>query len=174
MNPILQYRRVGRSLGASGFSLIEVMVAAGILFIVAIGLIPLFSRALISNQAGADATRSSQEGISQVERLYQLDFNNAVLNPGTSDEYYLKSDGLWHAGTPPAGVVTPWTRTTTVQQFNLGDLDDDGVFNGSVPAGPDPVFIHIKQIDVRVVAGRDPRNPIGTRRGLTLRTLKPF
>jgi hypothetical protein len=160
--------------GAAGFSVIEVLVAAGILLIIAIGLIPLFTQALITNKAGADSTTASQFGISRVEQLYPLDFNNAALDPATTDEYYSRHDKQWLPGTEPDDDPASWTRSTLVEQFNLSDLDDDGVFNDPLPAGTDPVFIHIKLIEVTTASARDPASPIGSRRALVLRTFKPF
>lgn len=171
-------RRGRRPRGASGFSVVEVLVAAGILLIIAIGLVPLFTQALITNKAGADSTSASQFGISRVEQLYQLDFNNAVLVPTPVNtgipEYYSRRDKEWRPGTAPADDPASWTRRTDIAQFNLSDLDDDGVFNDPLAVGTDPVFIHIKQIQVTVASTRDPDNPIGTRRPLVLRTFKPF
>jgi type II secretory pathway pseudopilin PulG len=160
--------------GDAGFSIIEVMVAAVILFVVALGVVTLMTRSMMSNQAGADSTSASQAGISREEQLYQLDFNNAVLTPGTTTEYYSRNDERWKAGTAPADDPALWTRTTVVTQFGLPDLFDDGIFNDPLPIGTDPAFVHIKRIEVTVASARDAANPIGSRRSLVLRTLKPF
>lgn len=159
---------------ATGFSVIEVLVAAAILLVIALSLIPLFSRSLLANKAGADATATSQFAISRVEALYQLDFNNAVLNPAVTDEYYSRRDEAWVDGTAPAGDPALWTRSTDVAQFNLSDLDDDGVFNDPLPMGTDPVFVHIKRIEITVDSARDQKNIFGGRSPLVVRTLKPF
>jgi Tfp pilus assembly protein PilV len=160
---------------SAGFSVIEVMVAAAILLIVALGLIPLFSRSIMSNRAGADASIASNYGIAGVESRYRLGFNSAAMTPGTTSEYFSRADQSWHAGdTAPSGDLALWTRTTAVSQYSLSDLDDDGRFNNPLPASTDPTFVHIKEIVVTVASPRDPKNMIGVRRPLTLRTLKPF
>lgn len=159
---------------AAGFSIIEVLVAAAILLVIALSLIPLFSRSLLANKSGADATTTSQFAISRVEALYQLDFNNAVLDPAVSNEYYSRRDEEWVAGTAPSADPALWTRSTDIAQFNLSDLDDDGVFNSPLPVGTDPVFIHIKRIEITVDSARDQKNVFGGRAPLVVRTLKPF
>jgi type II secretory pathway pseudopilin PulG len=174
LSRVRRRRADGRS---AGFSIIEVLVAAVILFVVALGIIPLFTRSLSSNLAGADATSASQYGISRIEELYQLDFNNPLLDPATTDEYYSIKDKTWKPGTtPPDDDPALWTRKTEVTQYGVSGLfDDDGKFVGAqLPLDTDPELIHIKQIVVTVASARNLGNPLGVRRELKLRTLKSF
>ena len=169
-------RRTARASGAAGFSLIEVLVATLIFFIIAIGIIPLFSRAILSNKAGADATTISHFGLSRLEELTEPPFNSAIMAPASGvQEYYSKSDRVWKAGSvPPAGDPGFWIRSTSISQHSLSDLEEDGVLDDPLPPDADPIFIHIKQIEVDLSMIRDPQNPLGRRRDLDLRTIRPF
>lgn len=158
----------------AGFSVVEVMVAAAILFVVAIGLIPLFSRALISNRSGADATTVSHFGLSQVEAFSQPRFDSDIMDPAVIEDYYSRQDKVWRAGPPPSADPALWTRTTTITQHNLADLLDDGVFDRPEPDDTDASFLHLKLVHVEVAMERDPANPLGRRRNLQLRTVRPF
>jgi type II secretory pathway pseudopilin PulG len=171
------FRRPDRRAREAGFSLVEVLIAGAILLIIALGIIPLFSRSLVNNRQGADATLASQFGLSRVEELYQVDFNHASLNPTPPDtpvqEFYTRTDKVWEVGAPEPDSI--WTRATTVEEFTVGDLYDNKILDGSTPVDPaDPTTIHLKRIGVGVATVRAEGNPLGRRRDLDLSSARPF
>lgn len=177
----------GRSAEA-GFSLIEALIAAAILLVIALGLIPLFTRSIVDNSLGNDATQASNHGKTHLEELLQLPFNNQRLTVpaggaqlqavdtfalGNQNQIGDAAEGWWPGAPTDKGRVA-WTRTTTVRQFGIGDLDD-GVLDPkeAKPGGTQPIFIHLKEVEVQMDSSRQLRLPAGNR-GLTLRVLKPF
>jgi prepilin-type N-terminal cleavage/methylation domain-containing protein len=168
-------RRVGpphRS--ARGFTLIEVLIAAALLLAIAIGVLPLFTRAIISNVEGFDHTRVANAARSRTEQFAQYPFNSErlTLQAGTNriyDEYYSQRDHIWTDGTEADatadGDVALWTRTTTIQQLNVGDLATPLDFNAL------PGSVHLKEITVDVRSTRD-GGPLGVGKRITVRLFK--
>ena len=64
----LKHLPAGRH-GAAGFSIIEALIAAAILLIIALGLLPLFSRSINDNVSGNDATQATNGSRTQIEEL---------------------------------------------------------------------------------------------------------
>ena len=58
----------------SGFSMVESLIAAAIIGIVAIGILPLFTRAMVDNMAGADYTRVTNYAKSKEEDFTRMPF----------------------------------------------------------------------------------------------------
>src|SRR6476661_10686840 len=89
----LKHLPAGRH-GAAGFSIIEALIAAAILLIIALGLLPVFSRAINDNVTGNDATQATNGSRTQLEELLQMPFNNqrVVVPAGKTDaetkDYY--------------------------------------------------------------------------------------
>lgn len=157
----------------SGYSLVEVLIATLLFFFIAIGVIPLFTRSMVANRAGRDATSASQYGLSRVEALMAPPFNTVL--PGTASEYFSINDEEWKPGaTAPSGDSEAWTRVTTVSQHSLSDLEDDGVLDEALPDDAPESEVHLKLIEVRVGMVRDEGNPIGRRRDLDLRAIRPY
>lgn len=161
-----------------GMSIIEVVLASLILLILALGIIPLFTRSMASNASGADSTRVSNMATERVEQLLQLPFDSAELTlpegaPSlVTEEVYTREDEAFIAGTEADAVsngkLPLWTRTTTIQQFNVNDLDTP--IEGSPPTNPDP-SAQIKRIEV-TVAGLREGGPLGVSKSLTVRVMK--
>ncbi len=193
----LRGRRRGRQ---AGFSLIEVLVGFFILLLVLIGLLPIFTRAVVHNVAGHEATVVTNHGGTQLENLYQLTFNNWEVGVeagsvrqtidfwGTGNEDEL-GDEYWLAD--PSGQLATWQRTTEVRQLSINgvndnnldgildeivgleDLDHDGYFDNAQPAGTTPNAIHLKELRVVIQSQRNPFGA-GSPTELTLRSLKAF
>ncbi len=175
------------SSSAAGFSVVESLIAALILLVIALGLIPLFARALRDNTAGADATQASNHGRARLEEYQQLPFNNQLLTlaPGAltlnRDESWAQGtrasfgdeDEGWWPGTPTDRGLVLWTRTTTVRQFGINDLDD-GRLDNPLPGGAQPAFVHLKEVEVRLESERPVESPLGPGRRVVFRVLKPF
>ena len=71
----LKHLPAGRH-GAAGFSIIEALIAAAILLIIALGLLPLFSRSISDNVSGNDATQATNGSRTQVEEMLKVPFSN--------------------------------------------------------------------------------------------------
>ena len=172
---------------AAGFSVIETLVAALILLFIALGLIPLFARALRDNTAGNDASQATNYGRAKLEEFEQLPFNNQALTlaPGSTvlavGESWAQGsrgdvgdpDEGWWPGVPSDRGLRLWTRTTSVRQYGVGDLDD-GKLDTPLPGGTQPIFVHLKEVEVRLESQRPKESPLGPGRVVTFRVLKPF
>lgn len=165
--------------GALGMSLIEVVIASLILLLLALGIVPLFTRSMISNTSGAESTRVANMASERAEELFQLPFNSPVitLDVGdtelTMDEVYTEEDGDFIAGTAAeargAGKTPLWTRTSRIRQFNVNELNTP--LPGEDPTAPTG-SVHVKEIQVTVVGLREGGGPLGQSKALTVRVLK--
>jgi type II secretory pathway pseudopilin PulG len=138
--------RHGRRPRVAGFSVVEVLIAAAIFLIIAVGTLPLFVQAMRSNVEGNDSTQVSNWARTRAEQFFQLPFNSSPAtrarlgaepdlptldilanNERRFDEYYSRAQRLWLAGTPPVDGSDPaeWTRTTFVRQYDIRALDDE-------------------------------------------------
>jgi Tfp pilus assembly protein PilV len=169
---------------AAGFSIIEALIASAILLIIALGLLPLFSRAISDNVSGNDATQATNGSRTQLEELLQVPFNNTRLAvPGGSTQ--LQAADFWTRGdaqktgsadegwwTNPSGHGTVlWRRTTRVSQYSISDLTD-GKLDTPLAGDTQPTFVQLKQLEVEVENPK--KNLIGNGQGITLRVIKPF
>jgi Tfp pilus assembly protein PilV len=134
----------------SGFSFLEVVIASLLLLVIAVGVLPLFTQAASSNEAGREYMLVSNFAKSRAEQFAQLPFNDAnlTITSGTQlvlNEYYSAKSRSWVSGaTVASGDQAMWTRTTTVRQFGITDLTTP------LPAGADPTTIHVKEVTVDV------------------------
>lgn len=64
----------------AGFSLIELIVAAALILIISVGVLPLFMRAIASNQVAADTTQLSSFMHASLEQLNQTPANSTQIN----------------------------------------------------------------------------------------------
>jgi type II secretory pathway pseudopilin PulG len=179
----LEFRQAARRSDA-GFSIIEALIAAAILLIIALGLIPLFSRSISDNVSGNDATQATNGSRTEVEELFQMPFNNTRLvvpdgamleqtkdfwtvgDPATIGD---KDEGWWADATGHGTVL--WNRTTEVRQYSISDLDD-GVLDHPQPGGTEATFIQLKELTV--ILENPKKDLFGNGQGITLKVVKPF
>lgn len=139
----------------AGFSLIEALVAAVILLVIALGLIPLYTRSIRSNVEGFDSTQVSNWARSRAEEYLQLPFNSEELTLPVGEvelavpESYSHVQHRWMTEAERQGIegelMEPlYTRTTTVRQVGAW-----GVKN-PLPGGTAPTSVHLKEITVVV------------------------
>jgi Tfp pilus assembly protein PilV len=138
-----------------GLSMIEVMLAAVMFLTVALGIVPMFTQSMVSNTSGNDSTKASNFARARTEELMQLPFNHLDLtieaDAAKSVEEYYSADGRWLPYPIPAELTPEWSRLTIIRQYNVDALDDDLVeIAEALPAGTDPSFIHLKEIQVEV------------------------
>lgn len=170
----------GRPLRSTGrgFTLLEVLVAAGLLLVVLVGLLPLFMRSIMENVEGRESTQVSNHGRSELEVFKQLRFNNPELDITTGTETVVQQ--YWTMGDPdyvgdeqwvdtvPLGEFGLWDRTTTIRQYGINgvidndldgiidqiigleDADFDGYLDNPLTAGTTPGAIHLKEVDVAI------------------------
>jgi prepilin-type N-terminal cleavage/methylation domain-containing protein len=138
----------------SGFSLIEVLVAGAILLVIALGLIPIYFRAIQSNVEGFDYSQVSNWAKSRAEEYLRLPFNSPLLTvPGGGNEIeavegYSYTEDRWmteaEQQAADGGGKPLFTRTTTVRQFGITDLTNP------LPGDAPPTSVHLKEITVSV------------------------
>ncbi len=170
----------GQRAGEPGFSLIEVMIAAAILLVVALGVLPIFSQAIVNNRAGADYTQVTNIAKSELERLYSLPFWSPELEVVGKEtvrpEYFSQKDQKWIDGDAPANDPPLWTRTTLLRQYGIRgivDIDKDGKLDDPLPGGTESARVHVKEIEIRATSGRTD-SPLGGGKRVTLRVYKAY
>ena len=196
-----RFRRSALRSAAKGFTILEVLVAAGLLLVVLVGLLPLFMRSIMENVEGRESTQVSNHGRSELEIMKQLRFNNPELDITTGTETVVQR--YWTMGDPdyvgdeewvdtvPAGEFGLWDRTTTVRQYGINnvidtdldgvidqivgleDADYDGYLDNPLAAGTLPGAIHLKEVDVEV-QNRAERAIAGEPVDIRMRGLKAF
>ena len=185
VHPTVSPRTTARGFSsARGFSLIEVLIAAVILLVILLGIVPLFLRASVNRQAGRESTSVASYARSQAEALLQLPFDHEDVSvPAGQDalslvEYLVPGSHVWSDDNSLAGDAQ-WVRTTRVEQFGTadlldGDTDGDGdSLDTPLPGGTDPRSVQLKQIEVAVTSPRD-GGAFGAGQELTVRVLKAF
>lgn len=165
--------RLQRRAGERGFSVVEVLIAAAIFLIIAVGVLPLFVQSIRNNVAGRDATDISHVAKSRVEEMLQVPYNALEIPAGSTEsvvqDYWSRSTKTWQTGTP-SGNDAVWLRTTRVRQFALSDLTADGVANAPLDGGTPTGQVHFKEIVVEIRNAN--ANILSTGKSLTLRMLR--
>lgn len=173
------------SRGEAGFSLIEALIASGILLIIAIGLIPMFAQSILNNAAGSDHTSASTHGKDELENLQDMAFANPELaltgadTERTATEFWMQGtsdigDETWAAAVPP-GARPRWTRTTRVSQYSIGAFDDGVLGTTERKAGSaQPTEVHFKVIEVQLDSGKQQSSGLPPGPRLIYRIIKPF
>jgi len=159
--------------GEAGFSVIEGLIAAALLLIITVGVLPLFSRSILNNLKGNDSTRQSNGVVDEFERSTALPFNSGSMEiPGTATNVVetrvlaLKPmpaspgrplEATWFRWELPAdlgpddSIVA--SRQRRLQHFSFDD------FNPTSPAASldDPLagdaedrLVHLKVVDVEL------------------------
>ncbi len=161
-----------------GFSLIEVLIAAGLMLVIAVGIIPLFTRSMVNTIGGAESTTVSNFGKTRLEEMLQLPIDDAslIVPAGMTElvveEYWSFATESWVPGAAPApGDPGPWTRKTVVKQFAIDDLDDGTpTFDNPIPGGNN-LNDHLREITVTIASTRQ-GGPLSKGKELTLTVLK--
>jgi type II secretory pathway pseudopilin PulG len=171
--------------GEAGFSLIEALVAAAILLLIAIGLIPLFTRSILNNAAGSDHTMASTLAKDDLEAAMDIDFNSPemvltganvelltteFLLPGTT-QY---GDEQW-VPTVTSAQRPSWTRTDRVQQFSIASLDDGRLLDTERRSGSTQLIeVHFKVVEVQIDSRKRVESGLPPGPRLVYRIIKPF
>jgi len=136
--------------GDAGFSVVEALIAAAILMIIALGMIPLFSRAILNNSRGNDYMQATTHGEGDLEQVVEAPLQNSRLAVVAGNQRrnvdYLQTRGVetplrsvtdvdWVA-TPSGTNPVAWTRTTQVRQFAYWAVADGELTDAEVIPGP--------------------------------------
>jgi Tfp pilus assembly protein PilV len=186
----------------TGFSLVEALIATGILLMIAIGVIPLFATSILNNTRGSDSTSATNHSRSQIENLLQLPFSAASLTvPSAATQ--AETDSWWSvgdtgmmndstegwlaakpSGTDPANTVVPWIRKTIVTQFSVSALDDGVLGTAEAELGSTPPNnVHLKQVSVEIDSAKENTmkedaspfgGPLGRGEKITIQVVKAF
>ena len=151
--------------GERGFSLVEVLIASALLFMVMIGLVPLFLQSVLNNASGNQSSIVSNAARSAAEQLFAFDYNNQALvvtegaqNQKEVTQYFDDTTQQW-VNAPTVVSGQQMERTVTLRQFQLRDLEEDGILDEPfltplATGGAVNVFpVHLREIEVEV-AGR--------------------
>ncbi len=186
MTPVTEIRSQTSSRPSEqGFSVVEGLMAAAIILIVAVGVLPLFVNAMTDNLQGRRATEVANAARSQAERLMQLGWNHPELTiPGGATElevtdYQISTyDPLeqittkqWVSSTAhtPDGTED-LVRITTIRQYSFGSLDDELVEESEALDGAaSPSLIDFKEIEIQMASPEELNKPGKT---LTLRVFR--
>jgi prepilin-type N-terminal cleavage/methylation domain-containing protein len=158
---------------SAGFSIIEVLVAAVILAVIALGLIPLYTRSIRSNVEGFDYTQVSNFAKSRAEEYKQLPFGSPLLTvPAGNEElevedFYSAANDEWvdTVDQLAEGEKPLFIRTTTVRQFQASALETPLDGNLSAQAT-------LKEITVTVEGTRPAGSPMGPGKSIDIRVMK--
>lgn len=130
--------------GQSGFSLVEGLIASALLLLIAVSILPLFSRAIESNVSGGRSSQLSTFVSVDIERVNQLlvdrdDWEIAAEPGGVKDlgtRYWdigplygvagipdKLGDERWVADPTTAQGPVMWSSTSNVRKYSLADLE---------------------------------------------------
>ncbi|MFH1176453.1 MAG: prepilin-type N-terminal cleavage/methylation domain-containing protein [Acidobacteriota bacterium] len=134
-----------------GFSLIEVLVALGILAAVTLSVIGLFSQSITLNATGQDYTKINSLARDKLEELVGLPFNHADLSllAGTTEREFpndLYTDLPEHD--------RPAERTYIVRELRLSKTSDTGTPDQQLSVAVAAGAGNIKEITVIVRSGK--------------------
>lgn len=175
----------------AGFSLVEGLIAAALLLLIALGILPLFGQAMANNARGESSTEVSNSGRSTLEEYFQLPFDHTRLAvaAGTTEtvtpEYYVNGTAAggvryyYWSDTAPSGSIVQYDRTVSVRQYQIVDVTsfarDEPVplVEEPLDGGADASVVHVKEVDVEVESGRT-GGPLGGGSRVRLRLFKPY
>lgn len=151
----------------AGFSIIEGLIAALLLLVVTLGILPLFSRAMNNNVKGNDSTRESNGAINAFETAIALPFNSGAMTlpAGTSvvvDETLALKKIASPTGGSDQAMSSRWelpadlgtddkqvlNRRRTLRQYSFDDFVDNQTFDNPLDAATEPRLVHFKVVDI--------------------------
>ena len=177
--------------------MLEVLIATGVMLVIALSILPLLLRSLANNNQGAEATQAAIFVAGELDTRLQMPFDRGEMRlvDGLTERVEVETQTRqldvsvpelidappsrrWAAGEPDDPNTMQWRRTTQVRQFSLVDLQPDagtGItsLDSPLPGGTNAQFVHLKEIEVRVETGRQ-SGVSGIGQDFTVRVLKAF
>jgi len=119
--------------GEAGFSIVEGLVAALILLIVVLGVLPLISQSMLYNLQGLDATTEANAADDGLDTLLPLDVNAPELLLPVASTSLVATDlfnrykNEWTDDTTVQDLGNiEFLRTVTLERFDVADLQTEG------------------------------------------------
>jgi type II secretory pathway pseudopilin PulG len=182
----LELRRARKRRRASGMSLVELAIAAGILLVVAMSIIPLFTASMVNNATGRQLSQATNHARSASEEIRQLPLDRVEfeIQDGQSSAVRTRTwaihrgdpvaSGRWTTGTLASDERATWARTATLRQFNVSRILPNPVgTTDPIPGGFPDEFVHLRETVVEVVEVKEPLDP-RTPKSAELTTVRSF
>jgi len=168
MNPSTEPRS-----SEAGFSLIEGLIAAALLLVVTIGILPLFSRSMLNNVKGNDSTRQSFGAVDGFEERIALPFNSFDNTVPANQTQVLVTDFIALQNSP-SSTGGPWIpdlawqpavavgdqqqyqRNRLLQQYSYDDFKDNQVFDTPLDGATEPRLVHLKMVQAQIQSSSSP------------------
>ena len=165
--------RIASRRGEAGFSVIEGLIAAALLLVITVGVLPLFSRSMLNNVRGNDATRQSNGAVDELERSASLPFlsGGMTVPDGESESVEETAIAVVHLPNDEQVVSSTWApyaslatadvvmrRTRTLQQYSFDDYRTDNTFDTPLTGESEQRLVHMKVLDVVFEEPLDPAN----------------
>lgn len=164
---------MGRAQAQSGMSLIEVLIAMGLLAIITVGILPLFVQSVNNNLGGRRASTLSALATSELEVMLALPYNDPQLNiPGgstevntlsywnkTSEQYVLvPNKAALEAAIRNPAIPVGWSRAMTIRQHTYVPTAGGMAWSAPLDGAAIPQFkdIHMRYewVGIQRVEGR--------------------
>jgi prepilin-type N-terminal cleavage/methylation domain-containing protein len=170
---------------ASGFTLVEVLVALALMALLIIGVLPLFTTAMTNNVQGNELMEVTTRARGHLEAMLTAPYEGEAMTVPLGETELLVTD-LWSSDAErwiaeadfPGDEVPRFSRVTRVRQFNLSAIsvsDPDLTPDEALPGGTSPSLVHVKEVEVRVNSGPPTRlNMLGRSKAVTLRALRAY
>lgn len=154
----------------AGFSVIEGLIAALLLLVITLGILPLFSRAMNNNVKGNDSTRRANGVTDAFETAVALPFNSGAMSLTAGNALTVtETIALKRVASPTGGenqaLSSRWElpaalasgdirmldRVRRLQQYSFDDFADNQTFDNPLDASTEPRLVHLKVMDVTVL-----------------------
>lgn len=174
----------------SGFSLVELLIAMGLLSAIAIGVVPMLVSSLASNNRGWESTQAANFGKSYLDPMLQFAYDADSLEVPDGATELLDTwsysagqvavlgdaDERWHSGAPTDQGQLTWTRNTRVRYLTTDDLPHwPGGTADQTPlvGGVDISQVKYKEVQVRLTTIRG-GGMLGGGQRVTFQVFKSF
>jgi len=143
----------------AGFSLVEVLIASVLLLFILIGVLPLFSRSMMNNIQGNDASNLSNAAVESFETLFTVPFNNDLVSLPVGQtlverqQFYSLKTNQWLTAIP-SGDQAQYQRTLRLRQYSFADVAEDGTFDSPLDGGAEPGNIQFKAFELEIANNR--------------------
>lgn len=146
-------RRAGTGPGQAGFSLIEGLIAAALLLVIAVGILPVFTRSLESNISGGRSSQMSTFAVASIEDDNQTSIDRADWSVAGTGVVNIDQE-FWVAGKLFDSELVPYTLGPVTQRW-LGPGVAPTAADGQVFWSRDVSIRKYSLSDLQIVAGTD-------------------